>query len=398
MGITDFWIANVDHIGEHYFQSDIRELLNELFDFEIPDLFMPDQDYLWYIGDYVFGNLEAWNREAKKAWTTDEEGNNYNRSAFFEMDEPWHLPPFEMGYYSIGRPDYDRIDYRFGYRENNGLRDIWLEFEVDEEEEFGVDESGDGERLIEMYLSELELFLMKALRAGIYVKVWDLNSMGDFRLELLGPTELQHPGISRDVANAKRGYKVRFDKSLFPATRDYINGEFNRMLAVFDALFIDDDENYMAWLAKNPDGWVLNAARQPKAGYLVVHRSGCGTISRPGVRYTGGDYLKKCDRDLEVILAWAMRETGNTPDMCQLCFALADKSLVTAVVSGSSDVIEASPDETSLIDDQNAQVLELIDFTENSENINWLRKPNRGSKEREQERLRREDAKENGAS
>jgi len=58
--------------------------------------------------------------------------------------------------------------------------------------------------------------------------------------------------------------------------------------------------------------------------------------------------------------------------------SLADKSLATDVVSGDSDIIEASPDETSLIDDQNAPALELIDFTENPQNINWLRKPNRG--------------------
>ena len=63
--------------------------------------------------------------------------------------------------------------------------------------------------------------------------------------------------------------------------------------------------------------------------------------------------------------------------------ALADKSLATEVVSDSSEVIEASPDETSLVDDQNAPALELIDFTENPENFNWLRKRSRGSKEQE---------------
>ena len=77
--------------------------------------------------------------------------------------------------------------------------------------------------------------------------------------------------------------------------------------------------------------------------------------------------------------------------------ALADKSLATEVVSDSSEVIEASPDETSLVDDQNAPALELIDFTESPENFNWLRKTSRGKIERAQERLRREAAKENDA-
>jgi len=78
--------------------------------------------------------------------------------------------------------------------------------------------------------------------------------------------------------------------------------------------------------------------------------------------------------------------------------ALAQKSLTTDVVSDSLDVIEASPDEISLVDDQNAPALELIDFTENPENFNWLRKTSRVKIERAQERLRREAAKENDAS
>jgi len=70
--------------------------------------------------------------------------------------------------------------------------------------------------------------------------------------------------------------------------------------------------------------------------------------------------------------------------------ALADRSLATDVVPDSSDAIEASPDETSLIDDQDAPALELIDFTENAENFNWLRTTSRRSTEGEGEPLRRE--------
>ena len=66
-----------------------------------------------------------------------------------------------------------------------------------------------------------------------------------------------------------------------------------------------------------------------------------------------------------------------------LYMVLVDKSLATDVVPDSSDVIEASPDETSLIDDQNDPALELIDFTENPENFNWLRKTSRGKKDDE---------------
>jgi hypothetical protein len=64
--------------------------------------------------------------------------------------------------------------------------------------------------------------------------------------------------------------------------------------------FVDDDPGYLDWLARHPDGFVINTGRTPTAAYLMLHRARCGTITgRParGTTFTG-DYAKVCgDRE-----------------------------------------------------------------------------------------------------
>ena len=43
--------------------------------------------------------------------------------------------------------------------------------------------------------------------------------------------------------------------------------------------FLDDDDGYLAWIATNPDGFVLNVQRIANAGYVVLHHARCGSIS-----------------------------------------------------------------------------------------------------------------------
>jgi hypothetical protein len=64
--------------------------------------------------------------------------------------------------------------------------------------------------------------------------------------------------------------------------------------------FVDDDAGYLDWLARHPDGFVINTGRTPSAAYVMLHRADCSTINgRParGATFTG-DYSKVCgDRD-----------------------------------------------------------------------------------------------------
>ena len=58
--------------------------------------------------------------------------------------------------------------------------------------------------------------------------------------------------------------------------------------------FIDDDICYLQWLVDHPDGFVMNTDRNPTSTGLVLHRTGCHTISGTparGSRWTG-DYIK----------------------------------------------------------------------------------------------------------
>jgi hypothetical protein len=83
--------------------------------------------------------------------------------------------------------------------------------------------------------------------------------------------------------------------------------------------FVDDDPGYREWLARHPEGFVINTGRTPAASYLMLHRAGCGTINgRParGTTFTG-DYAKICGSREE--LEGFARKLGGQPQPCGLC-------------------------------------------------------------------------------
>src|ERR1700746_2835087 len=83
--------------------------------------------------------------------------------------------------------------------------------------------------------------------------------------------------------------------------------------------FIDNDPGYLDWLARHPDGFVINTGRTPSAAYLMLHRAGCGTISGAPARGTTftGDYVKVCGGgdDLERFA----HQLGAQARPCGLC-------------------------------------------------------------------------------
>jgi hypothetical protein len=48
--------------------------------------------------------------------------------------------------------------------------------------------------------------------------------------------------------------------------------------------FRDDDAGYLAWLAAQPNGFVINIARSHSATQARVHRADCQWISEQGLR------------------------------------------------------------------------------------------------------------------
>ena len=62
-------------------------------------------------------------------------------------------------------------------------------------------------------------------------------------------------------------------------------------------MFEDDDAGYLGWIERNQHGFVVNTFRKPDPGYLMLHRTSCGTIrGKParGERWTTGDFIRVC--------------------------------------------------------------------------------------------------------
>ena len=83
-----------------------------------------------------------------------------------------------------------------------------------------------------------------------------------------------------------------------------------------------DDAEYLAWLGRHPDGFVVNTSRNPKASYLILHRASCGTIGgKPTVRsnWTTGQYIKVCSENRADLNQWARQNVGGSLKPCGLC-------------------------------------------------------------------------------
>jgi len=85
--------------------------------------------------------------------------------------------------------------------------------------------------------------------------------------------------------------------------------------------FRDDDAGYLAWLAANPDGYVINIARRHSATGARVHHTGCRTISGQNPRGGAwtGPYVKVCAEHLAELDQWAMSQVREPIPQCGTC-------------------------------------------------------------------------------
>ena len=87
-------------------------------------------------------------------------------------------------------------------------------------------------------------------------------------------------------------------------------------------LFRDAEQEYMAWIAGNPRGWVVNTSRTPTAGYLMLHRADCWSVGLQGVgNYTTRGYIKVCSLDRAALDTWAPSSVGGVLTLCGFCEA-----------------------------------------------------------------------------
>lgn len=107
-------------------------------------------------------------------------------------------------------------------------------------------------------------------------------------------------------------------------------------------VFQDSDDAYQTWLTQNPNGFVLNTYRPPRAKYMPLHTAQCHTIRNTSAHvgtspFTGGDYMKVCANDPNELLAW-MTTQGATQfsSLCKTC-KVADFMNGAAIVGAVAD-------------------------------------------------------------
>jgi hypothetical protein len=84
--------------------------------------------------------------------------------------------------------------------------------------------------------------------------------------------------------------------------------------------FKDDDQGFLTWLDHHPAGYFINADRNPKPKYLILHRPGCPHIDRARGLHLTKDYIKICADDRAALEEWAGRNIGGEPTLCPPCF------------------------------------------------------------------------------
>lgn len=84
--------------------------------------------------------------------------------------------------------------------------------------------------------------------------------------------------------------------------------------------FIDQEQEYLDWIAAHPAGYVVNHYRKPSAAYLKLHRATCRSISTDRwTNYTTRTYAKTCSDSRPDLERWARTETGGILDDCRQC-------------------------------------------------------------------------------
>lgn len=85
-------------------------------------------------------------------------------------------------------------------------------------------------------------------------------------------------------------------------------------------IFQDFDQGFFEWLEAHPDGYFINADRNPRKDYLVLHRPSCPHFKgSPELNWTR-EYIKICSEDRGNLEDWADQATGGEVTLCGTCF------------------------------------------------------------------------------
>ena len=88
-----------------------------------------------------------------------------------------------------------------------------------------------------------------------------------------------------------------------------------------ETVFRNDDRGFIAWVARHPQGFILNRYRSNGASSQVLHRAHC-TLFRTShdspYAFTGARFIKICADNVEPLEAHAKR-IGGVLTRCRIC-------------------------------------------------------------------------------
>jgi hypothetical protein len=121
------------------------------------------------------------------------------------------------------------------------------------------------------------------------------------------PNQVHARTKNYDALFEKEGPRVRLRVAV---------GEWNVVI------FRDDDDGFHGWIDEHDGSFFINAERNPKPNYLVLHiAGGCGHFDRsPSVHWTK-DYIKICSDQRGELEGWAGQRVGGEVTLCGDCFA-----------------------------------------------------------------------------
>ena len=94
-----------------------------------------------------------------------------------------------------------------------------------------------------------------------------------------------------------------------------IRGVSPTMAAIFD----NDEQGYLEWIAVNPYGYVVNAPKRPGVVPYFLHRANCAHVSTSRhTNYTTSDYKKICSLDKQELTLWCDENSIKFRE-CQHC-------------------------------------------------------------------------------
>ncbi len=78
-------------------------------------------------------------------------------------------------------------------------------------------------------------------------------------------------------------------------------------------IFRGDDKPYLRWISEHPNGYVVNADRNPKPSCLKLHQADCPRVSGPAApgAYTERACIKVCSHSRPALERWARDKIGG---------------------------------------------------------------------------------------